>query len=317
MLNASIQTILSAKHMKKNAILLSIIIIFSCNKPPQDKQTSKSEVTTIQTDNYELIKSSESKTLIIIFPGGDSTSKETKEEFKIVEKAIKKGVSVLLMDFNRHLWIEKKDSEKLTKLISEIVEKNNLQTYDVFIGGMSLGGTVALTLSNHLAESNSALKPKGIFVVDSPIDLYALYESSQKDILRTDFSEERLAEPKWIINYFEEEFGGKDSLLLNIQKVSPFTLKTNNSNNIKNLRNIKLRFYTEPDALWWKESRSTDFENTNAFALQKIYEALKNKNWNNVKLIQTKNKGYLTNGERNPHSWSIVDTEDLINWILE
>ena len=182
---------------------------------------------------------------------------------------------------------------------------------------MPLGGSVALTLSEHLVETNSYLKPKGVFLVDSPIDLFALYESSQKDILRKDFSEERLTEPKWIINYFEDEFGGKDSLLSNIQKVSPFTLKTENINNIKNLKNSKLRFYTEPDTLWWKETRQTDFESTNAFTLQKTNEVLENKNWKNVKLIQTKNKGYRANGERNPHSWSIVDTDDLINWILE
>ncbi|MDX6747060.1 hypothetical protein SHK09_09685 [Polaribacter sp. PL03] len=37
----------------------------------------------------------------------------------------------------------------------------------------------------------------------------------------------------------------------------------------------------------------------------------------NIKLINTKNRGYRANGERHPHSWSIVDEKDLINWILE
>ncbi len=303
--------------MKKYIIFLSVILLIACKNEPKKEQLEENKITKIQTDDYELIKSSESKGLLIIFPGGGSTSKETKEEFKIVKKATKKGISVLLMNFNRHLWIEKEGSEQLTKLIKEATEKNHLKTDNIFIGGMSLGGTVALTLSDHLEETNSTLKPKGIFVVDSPIDLFALYESSQKDILRKDFSEERLAEPKWIINYFEEKFGGKDSLLLNIQKVSPFTLKTININNVKNLKNSKLRFYTEPDTLWWKETRQTDFESTNAFTLQKTSEVLKNENWKNVKLIQTKNKGYRADGERNPHSWSIVDVDDLINWILE
>ena len=44
---------------------------------------------------------------------------------------------------------------------------------------MSIGGTVALTLSDYLSKTNSPIKPNGVFVVDSPIDLYALYESSQ------------------------------------------------------------------------------------------------------------------------------------------
>lgn len=301
----------------KHVLFLALVLLTGCKNETKKVKIKKNEITTIVNEDYELIKLSESKALLIVFPGGGSTSKETKEEFKIIEKATKKEISVLLMNFNRHLWIKKKDSEQLTKLITSIIKNNDLKTDEIFIGGMSLGGTVALTLSNHLVKTNSILKPKGVFVVDSPIDLFALYESSQKDILRKDFSEERLAEPKWIINYFEEQFGGKDSLLTNIQKVSPLTQTTKNIDNIKNLKNEKLRFYTEPDTLWWKENRQTDFESTNAYTLQKTKELLSNKNWNNVELIQTINKGYRANGERNPHSWSIVDTDNLINWILE
>ena len=39
--------------------------------------------------------------------------------------------------------------------------------------------------------------------------------------------------------------------------------------------------------------------------------------WEQVELIQTQNKGFRANGERNPHSWSIVDVDDLIYWMLE
>ncbi|WP_152971487.1 hypothetical protein [Lacinutrix algicola] len=305
------------KHITNFGILLLLILVISCKNKSKKIDAEKNEITTIQNDDYELIKSSESKALLIVFPGGGSTSKETKRDFKIVEKATEKGISVLLMNFGRHLWIEKGDSEQLSNLILKAIKDNNLKTGNTFIGGMSIGGTVALSLSDYLSKTNSLLKPKGVFVIDSPIDLYALYESSQKDIVRKDFSEERLAEPKWIINYFEEEFGGKDSLLINIQKVSPLTIKTNNIDNIKKLKNKKLRFYTEPDTLWWKENRQTDFESTNAYILQKTNELLNDRNWNNVELIQTKEKGYQNDGDRNPHSWSIVDTDNLINWILE
>ena len=301
----------------KQILFLALILLIGCKDETNNKNIEKNKITTIVKKDFELVKSSYSKALLIIFPGGGSTSKETKEEFKIIEKATDKGISVLLMNFNRHLWIENKDSQQLTKLLTKVVEEHKLSANKVFIGGMSIGGTVALTLSNYLLETNSTLKPKGVFVVDSPIDLFALYESSQKDIARKDFTEERLAEPKWIVNYFEEQFGGKDSLLTNVQKVSPITLATKNIENVKNLKNEKLRFYTEPDTLWLKENRQTDFESSNAYTLQKTKELLSNNGWENVELIQTKNKGFRINGERNPHSWSIIDINDLINWISE
>jgi hypothetical protein len=301
----------------RNSILLFLIFLVSCESSDTSPDTKQTEITTIITEKYELIKASENKALLILFPGGGTTSKETKEEFKIVEDAIKNGISVLLMNFNRHLWIEKEDSEELKAEIEAVIKENNLNKEQVFIGGMSIGGTVAISLSAFLVESKATFNVKGVFVIDSPIDLYTLYESAQKDLARKDFSEERLQEPKFIVGYFEDMFGGGDSLLQNIQKVAPITTSKKNIENISTLKEIKLRLYTEPDTLWWQENRQTDFENTNASVLQKTNEILKENNWNQVELIQTKDKGYRANGERHPHSWSIVEVTNLITWILE
>ena len=106
-------------------------------------------------------------------------------------------------------------------------------------------------------------------------------------------------------------------MLAGVEKVAPITLKTQNIDNIRHLKNIKLRIYTEPDSLWWQQERQTDFKSTNAYALQQTTDLLKSKNWQNISLIQTTGKGFRSNGDRHPHSWSIVDIDDLIEWILE
>jgi hypothetical protein len=36
--------------------------------------------------------------------------------------------------------------------------------------------------------------------------------------------------------------------------------KTENIANLKGLENTKIRLYTEPDTLWWKENRKEDYE---------------------------------------------------------
>jgi len=296
----------------KYFLIAIAVLLLGCQA--QTTTTKNGNITSIVNDDYELIKSENTNSLLILFPGGGTTSKETKQEFKVVEKATSKGHSVLLMNFNRHLWIDDNDSKQLAGIITKVINDNKLNSDNITIGGMSIGGTVALTLSDYLAEYHKNIKPKGVFVVDSPIDLYALYESSQKDLARTDYSDERLAEPKFIVSYFEDEFSS-DSLLSNIQKVSPFTLKTQNLTNIQNLADTKLRFYTEPDTLWIKTNRDTDFESTNAYTLQKTYEVLRDNNWRKAELIETQNKGYRANGERNPHSWSIVDVDELLKWV--
>ncbi len=34
----------------------------------------------------------------------------------------------------------------------------------------------------------------------------------------------------------------------------------------------------------------------------------------NAKLVVTNDQGYLSEGEKHPHSWSIIDENELIKW---
>jgi len=304
--------------MKNYLLILVISITFSCNYSNKKQLTvSGNTSTSIITNDYELIIAKEQKGLLIIFPGAGATSKETKEEFNIVKPALKNGISILLMNYRSRLWIEDPACKKLEKQLNDIINTHHLKLNNLYIGGISIGGNTTLILSDYLIESNSKINPKGVFIVDSPLDLYGLYESSIKDINREDFSEKRLAEPKEIIQFFESEFGENKMLLTNIQKISPYTFKTNSIQNIINLKNIKTRFYTEPDKQWWKTVRQTDYESTNAYYINKLTKQLQNEDWNYTEYITTTNKGYRANGERNPHSWSIIDVPNLLDWILE
>lgn len=291
----------------KRLILLFLAISFGC-------KLKNTEVEVTKTKEFELLKANNEKALLILFPGGGGNPENIKREFKIVEKAKENGVSLLMMNFARKLWIEDEDCKSLTNQIKTIIKEHKLNTDNIYVGGMSIGGNVTLTLTQYLLKNNE-LNIQGAFVVDPPLDLYGLYKSSQKDLKRTDFSEERLAEPKWIISFFEEKFG-EDNLLANIKKVSPFTSEENNIKNITELKNIKFRMYIEPDKQWWKEVRNTDFESANGYYIQKLAKILQKKQWKKAELIETKNKGYRFNGDRNPHSWSIVNIDNLFRWML-
>jgi hypothetical protein len=298
---------------------MTILVLSSC-ADHSDERSSKSRdgnsVSIFATDFYELHKSDNEEAVLILYPGAGSTSAETKQEFDILHKAEANNITVLLMNFTNHLWIDEIDRKALREVLERVFAEHKLNKNNIYIGGMSVGGTIALSLSDHLIRSSSTLSPKGVFVVDSPIDLYALYESAQKDLGRDGLTEERLAEPRFIIRYFEKEFGTTDSLVQNLANVSPFIYKLH-KNTVSELKDTKLRFYTEPDSLWWRENRDTDFENTNAFVIQQITAQINANGWDKVELIETKRKGYRANGDRHPHSWSIVDVDDLITWILE
>lgn len=268
------------------------------------------------TPDFELYKAKDQVATLVIFPGGAHTAMDSRREFKILETARRNNISVLLMNFNRHLWIEEDKIKSLATQLENTIKAYDLSQDKLFIGGMSIGGNITLSLSNYLHNENSDVKPQGIFVVDSPIDLNGLYESSVYDTNNPELTEERLQEPKGIIEYLQYNFGNDEDFIENIQKVSPFTLKTKHIN-VAALKDCKMRFYTEPDKLWWKENRQTEYQYTNAYTIQEVGKMLSLNGWQNFDLFETKNKGYRSNGEKNPHSWSIVDIDDLIQWIKE
>ena len=290
-------------------VLIVVTILFSC-------KSSISEVNHIIDKEFEIYKVSNSKATLVLFPCFPCDIENTKNEFPIIEEANKKGVSVILMNYNFKLYLKDSELQNLSKHFNSIFENNKLSTDNVYIGGFSGGGNVTLLLSNSLIKEENSIQPKGVFIVDSPIDLLGLYKVAEKNII-SNFSSESVEEANWIIDKFNSEFGNpKDSISL-YKKLSPYTLETNTISNVENLKNLKIRLYTEPDFDWWLKNRKNQKDEINSYFIEQLYNDLKIKGFQKIELINTKNKGYRADGTRHPHSWAIVDKENLLNWVLE
>lgn len=310
------------KLLKQFLTLLLVSFIFSScqneRKQTEEKNTNNIEYVEISNPEYELLKPNQKpKAVLLLFGGYPEVAKDIKAEFKILEKAKEQEIALIYSNFNQKIWLEKNELEALAIQVKGIFADNNLPTDNIYFGGFSSGGNVSLLLGNYLKSKKELnILPKGIFIVDSPIELTTLYFNVERNIERN-FSEPSVQESNWIIETFNKRFGDPTTHLEEYEKYAVFTLQTENITNIKNLKNTKIRMYTEPDTLWWKENRRNDYEDLNAYYIKKLYEELKEHNFTKVEYIPTENKGYRVNGERHPHSWSIVEVGDLIDWILE
>ncbi|CAL65832.1 hypothetical protein [Christiangramia forsetii] len=301
--------------MKKLLKFFSVItLIFSSTL--SIAQTNGTEKNRISTDFYELYRPNTTEVVLVLFGGYPENAEDIEREFAITNLANKKNIAVAYLNYSGKLWLEENDKIELAESINELFKSNNLPTKKIYFGGFSSGGNMALLISNFLIENSNKIKPTGVFIVDSPIDLAALYQSAEKNI-KSNFSEPAVQEAKWIISNLNENFGEPDNNLLKYEKYSVFTSLTNEINNLKDLKNTKIRFYTEPDTLWWKKNRKADYDQMNAYYIKKLSEKLKNSGFDQIEYIPTENKGYRANGERHPHSWSIVDKEELLQWMLE
>jgi len=124
-------------------------------------------------------------------------------------------------------------------------------------------------------------------------------------------------ESQGIINRLDADFGKVQDGIEKYETYSPFIYETENIKNLEHLQNIRIRLYTEPDTLWWSQNRQNTYEEMNAYYIKKLSEQMDARfKTKQVELIETVDKGYRSNGIRHPHSWSIVDKEDLLSWIL-
>ena len=288
------------------------IILTSCTDSPNSKELSKP----IITADYELSIAPKQKALLILFPCLPCDAQNTNTEFDIDAACRAKNISVLRMNFNMHLSMTEEEKATISSLLISTLEEHNIPMNNTFIGGFSSGGNVTLLISDYLKTENLSLQPKGVFIVDSPIDLYQLYTVAQANI-KENYSEVSVTEAKWIIERFNTQFGSPDTAMGAYIQNSPYIAATHSPLNTSHLRDLKVRLYTEPDTAWWQENRHVTYEQINAYALANLAQDLKNAGAKGVEYITTKNKGYRANGDRHPHSWSIVDKAELISWILE
>lgn len=307
--------------MKHLHLLTILLCTLSCKQ--QKTETTAEPLVgpttqTITTDTYELTFTEQQDGLLVLFPCFPCDAANTKAEFNIVDIASKNNVAVLLMNFNLHLWLSDTEKKELAQVLLTAITEYNINTENTFIGGFSGGGNVSLLLTDYLLATGASLQPKGVFIADSPIDLLGLYENAQKTIQKN-VSDVAVQEANWIVETFETEFGVgiNDKTILNYENKSPYTLKTHTTQNLKHLKDLKIRFYSEPDTLWWEKNRQVAYEETNSYYIAQLTRDLNTLHGaNTATYIKTENKGYRANGDRHPHSWSIIDGQDLIDWML-
>ena len=304
--------------MKAIIALIVIALFVACQTEVTTERSDQAKIPLQQiiNDSYELdFPKVPIKGVLVLFGGFSEYAQDIRHQFNIAEIAVKNALAVVYLNYNQKLWLEENQKKDLASQLNEIFRTNKLPSENIYLGGYSSGGNIALLLGNYLVGQNSKIKPKGIFVVDSPIDLLALYESSEKNIARN-FSTPSVQESTMLMHILGDKFGRLEEQNPSIERYAVYTNATQNIDQLRNLKQTKLRLYTEPDTLWWKENRMADPDQMNAFYLDRLVRVLKQSDFDQVEFITTKNKGYRANGMRHPHSWSIVDKEKLVHWIL-
>ncbi|MDJ1471715.1 hypothetical protein [Xanthocytophaga flava] len=275
------------------------------------------------TQNYYLVLKPlvPVKGLLVILPGFGTIPKEVLQETKLPEKAAKAGFVVVIPLLVDYFVVDTTNlfEKRLATLIPEVVKKYAIPINAFIIGGHSLGGHQALRYAEKAYESKLGvlIRPKSVFGVDPPLNMKRLWNSFAYNV-RINFSKVSVEESKFMLQRFQVLYGGSPSQKPVVyESVSSYYPEAPDGGNICYLKDIPVRLYCDPDINWVIANRRGSYEYMNASDLSGCISQLKNLGNNKAEFINCLGKGYLPDGRRHPHAFSILDPDEFIEWAIQ
>lgn len=253
---------------------------------------------------------------IFLMPGFGETAENVLQQTDLPNQLALNGILTIIPTFQDGVLsfgVDRLSQQTFDKIIKDVASKHKLIDQKFYVGGFSIGGSCAIKYAE-----NAAIKPIAVFAIDPPLDFERFYNSAKRDI-RLSKDNEANQENVYMIDRLEKETGGSPTTALTeYYTISPYSFSDTTQTAIKQLIKTPLRIYTEPDINWWLKERGLDFTNMNAAECSAMINELNRLGNQSAALITTQNKGYRKpNNRRHPHSWSIVDNEKLIKWLLQ
>lgn len=256
------------------------------------------------------------KGYIFLLPGFSETAERVLQQSSLASQLAKSGLLTIiptLQDGVFSFGIDDSSQQSFEKIVTDVRKKNKLIDQPFYLGGYSIGGSCILKYAEDVDK-----KPNAVFTIDPPIDFEQMYHSSKRN-LRLSVNTQPNGESIFLVKKIKEIMNGTpENSIANYHKISPYSFSDTSQTAIKKLLNVPLRIYTEPDIDWWMKERGMDYTSMNSTFHSAMINELNRLGNKNATLITTQNKGYRKpDNSKHPHSWSIVDNEDLIKWLLK
>lgn len=294
-----------------NQLIILVIVLFSIQLQGQTVEFQQNN----KTYQYkELNKPNNCKGLLVLFGyGGGNGLTDIPAVFE------KDSVLAIVIVMKINFFKTQADIDMVDACITHALENNNIPSNTLLYGGFSGGATVGLRYTELAIERQiTKLIPKGVFSGDAALDYIEFYRYCEREIARKC----NAPESKWgkieaesSKKDYDKELGDPVTDRDNYIKASAVTITEPDFGNAKYLLNTPIRSYHEIDPMWYiKEKCRNQFTEENIYVGAALINYLYNNGNKQAEILITQNKGYRTNGARQPHSWSIIDAQDLLDW---
>ncbi len=263
---------------------------------------------------FSLIPAHPTMGTIVLFPSlWERPESVLSNNVKLCEYAFKNNLAILVPSINYNMCLTNESTSFVNKVIQDAIKRYKLPKDKFILGGFSLGGINSLRYAELSFEDSSAtvMQPLAVFGIDPPVNFIALHEQ----MIQTLRDNPNSYEAKTVIQKFDKIIGGepKDHL----KEYEYRSIHTTYNTNAKFLKSIPVRIYCDPDIDWYINNRNQSYKDMNALYHSDFIVYLKSIGNNKADFINQLGKGFGLDGTRQPHSWSLLEPTDCINWILK
>lgn len=304
--------------------LILLVSMFSCSFGQSETEIEINKVVIDSSDSdYGYYLSVEPKETIecvlVLFPGFSQNSESIFLDTEFHKYAFEQNILTIGFAGRMKLTADSILQEKINLVLSDVIKKTKIEKDKFVLGGFSAGGVIALRYTElcYQFPNEYPIRPKGVFMADSPVDLYHSWKLQEENI-KNNYSEISVNEANWLKRYYREFYGATPSENPNRYiSLSPFSIDEKYGNNEQFLKDVAVRAYHDIDIEWRLTNRNQTAKFDNYVATSELINRLMIMGNNKAEFIQSFKTGYRRNGQRHPHSWSIVEEEECIDWIIE
>ena len=254
--------------------------------------------------------------VVVLIPGTWTTTEylfSSLNEF--CELAYKNQLAVIALSINQRLTLTDETLSLMNTMIASAIAKYKLPQDKVVLGGWSMGGIFSLRYAEFANQDpkKTVIKPIAVFSCDGPCDLKNIYNNFNRKFHKNP----GLNEPAYGMRELEKYCGGTPETAKEMYiYYSPYSHLEEGGGNAKYLLTTPVRIYADVDPVWWMKNRQVDAYDLNALDQTAMIQLLNDMGNSKAEFINAYQKGFRIEGNRHPHSWSIIEPKECIQWIL-
>lgn len=304
--------------MKHNVMTFLSVVVCSLSSGQTFEKISFGETA---EDYYIVLKpnAGDIRGVLVLLPGYGEIPESIFPESKLFNVAYANGIMTVAIAAGQKLYADEGVVDKFNRGLADVLRRHpGLEGDNFIIGGFSAGGTVSLRYAEYClsAPEKFPIKPKAVFAVDSPVDLFDIWDYFQREKTK-DFSEVGVNEAKFVTEIMSREIGTPLTNESRYDELTPFRRYGRSAGNERYLKAIPVRVYHDTDIEWQLKERRRGFYDTNQAAASELINRLLLIGNEKAEFMTSKTPGYRSSGLRHPHSWSIVDEVEFMQWALK